>query len=42
MDLTELTDKELEQAIYEAKTEQLDKRYRDKLLIERERRNKDE
>lgn len=40
MDITELTDKELEQLIYEAKTEQLDKRYRDKLLKERERRNK--
>lgn len=40
MDITELTNKELEQLIYEAKTEQLDKRYRDKLLNERERRNK--
>ena len=42
MDFAELTDKELEQAIYEATTEQLGKRYRDKLLQERERRNKDE
>jgi hypothetical protein len=40
VELTGLTDKELEQLIYEAKTEQLDKRYRDKLLKERERRNK--
>jgi len=42
VELTELTDKELEQLIYEAQTEQLNKRYRDKLLKERERRNKDE
>ena len=37
-----MTDKELEQAIYEAATEQLGKRLREKLLRERERRNKDE
>lgn len=36
-----MTDKELEQAIYEATTEQLGKRLRDRLLKERERRNKD-
>lgn len=41
MELTELTDKELEQAIYEATTEQLGKKLREKLLKERERRNKD-
>lgn len=35
-----MTDKELEQKIYEATTEQLGKRLRDKLLKERERRNK--
>lgn len=36
-----MTDKELEQAIYEATTEQLGKKLREKLLKERERRNKD-
>ena len=41
MEIEKLTDKELEQAIYEATTEQLGKRFRDKLLQERERRNKD-
>lgn len=42
MDLEQMTDKELEQAIYEATTEQLGKKLREKLLRERERRNKDE
>lgn len=42
MELEQITDKELEQAIYETTTEQLGKRLRDKLLKERERRNKNE
>ena len=36
-----MTDKELEQAIYEATTEQLGKKLKDRLLKERKRRNKD-
>jgi hypothetical protein len=42
VELEKLTDKDLEQAIYEATTEQLGKRLREKLIRERERRNKDE
>ena len=40
--IEEMTDAELEQAIYEAISEQLGKLIREKLLKERQRRNQDE
>ena len=39
MDLTQITDKELEQMIYEAINEMIDSRFYKKLLAERKRRN---
>ena len=39
--LEQLTDAELEQAIYEAINEMTDSRYREKLLAERKRRNQE-
>lgn len=42
MEITQLTDKELEQYIYEAIHEMQNKRYLKKLLAERKRRNLEE
>lgn len=42
MEITELTNAELELAIYEAIHEMQDKKYRERLLKERERRNLNE
>jgi hypothetical protein len=41
-DLKQITDKELEQKIYEAINEMIDSRYYKKLLAERKRRNLEE